>query len=43
MRDLENLVQRRRKKRLRHKVPPREPEPVVEVSERLRLVFQRHR
>lgn len=27
--DLEHLVQRRREKRLRRRVPPREPEPVV--------------
>lgn len=31
--DLENLVQRR-KKRLRHRVPPRKPEPLVKVSGR---------
>ncbi|KAK2093219.1 Ankyrin repeat domain-containing protein 23 [Saguinus oedipus] len=27
--DLENLVQRRREKRLRHRVPPKKPEPLV--------------
>ncbi|XP_051060259.1 ankyrin repeat domain-containing protein 23 [Phodopus roborovskii] len=37
MRDLENLVQRRRKKRLRHKVAPREPEPVVEPQPQVPL------
>uniref|UniRef100_A0A5F9CG07 Ankyrin repeat domain 23 n=1 Tax=Oryctolagus cuniculus TaxID=9986 RepID=A0A5F9CG07_RABIT len=29
--DLEHLVQRRREKRLRRRVPPREPEPVVKL------------
>uniref|UniRef100_A0A2K6TDI1 Ankyrin repeat domain 23 n=1 Tax=Saimiri boliviensis boliviensis TaxID=39432 RepID=A0A2K6TDI1_SAIBB len=29
--DLENLVQRRREKRLRHRVPPRKPEPLVKL------------
>lgn len=31
--DLENLVQRRREKRLKRRVPPRAPEPVVKVGE----------
>uniref|UniRef100_G1PXA9 Ankyrin repeat domain-containing protein 23 n=1 Tax=Myotis lucifugus TaxID=59463 RepID=G1PXA9_MYOLU len=30
--DLENLVQRRREKRLKRRVPPRAPEPVVKVA-----------
>lgn len=30
--DLENLVQRRREKRLKRRVPPRAPEPVVKVG-----------
>lgn len=38
--DLENLIQRRRKKRQRHKVPPREPESGAEVSKRAELVLQ---
>uniref|UniRef100_F7IIM6 Ankyrin repeat domain 23 n=1 Tax=Callithrix jacchus TaxID=9483 RepID=F7IIM6_CALJA len=29
--DLENLVQRRREKRLRHRVPPKKPEPLVKL------------
>ncbi|XP_057607071.1 ankyrin repeat domain-containing protein 23 [Chionomys nivalis] len=37
MKDLENLLQRRREKRLRHKVPPREPEPVVEPQPQVPL------
>lgn len=32
--DLENLVQRRREKRLKRQVPPRAPEPVAKVSEK---------
>lgn len=32
--DLENLVQRRREKRLKRRVPPRAPEPVAKVSEK---------
>lgn len=32
--DLENLVQRRREKRLKRRVPPRAPEPVVKVGEK---------
>jgi hypothetical protein len=35
LKDLENLVQRRREKRLRHRVPLKEePEPKVEVSKK---------
>ncbi|XP_012292231.1 ankyrin repeat domain-containing protein 23 [Aotus nancymaae] len=30
--DLENLVQRRREKRLRHRVPPKKPEPLVKLQ-----------
>ncbi|XP_073906304.1 ankyrin repeat domain-containing protein 23 isoform X1 [Castor canadensis] len=34
LKDLENLVQRRREKRLRHRVPPKEePEPKVELQQ----------
>ena len=33
--DLENLVQRRREKRLKRRVPPRAPESVVKVGEKL--------
>uniref|UniRef100_A0A8C6W5A4 Ankyrin repeat domain-containing protein 23 n=1 Tax=Nannospalax galili TaxID=1026970 RepID=A0A8C6W5A4_NANGA len=35
--DLENLIQRRREKRLRCKGPPREPEPVVELQPQFRM------
>uniref|UniRef100_A0A8C5L259 Ankyrin repeat domain 23 n=1 Tax=Jaculus jaculus TaxID=51337 RepID=A0A8C5L259_JACJA len=35
--DLENLVQRRREKRLRRRVPPREPEPMVEPQPQAQL------
>ncbi|XP_008566139.1 PREDICTED: ankyrin repeat domain-containing protein 23 isoform X2 [Galeopterus variegatus] len=35
--DLKNLVQRRREKRLRRRVPPREPEPVVKLQSQVQL------
>ncbi|XP_054442051.1 ankyrin repeat domain-containing protein 23 [Pteronotus mesoamericanus] len=35
--DLENLVQRRREKRLKRRVPPRAPEPVVEPQPQAQL------
>ncbi|XP_014438920.1 ankyrin repeat domain-containing protein 23 isoform X3 [Tupaia chinensis] len=35
--DLENLVQRRREKRLRRRVPPKEPEPVAKLQPQAQL------